>query len=330
MAKNNIWSKIGKFLKTTFFDGGWHWDKENGWQSINDYVAENPSKANIASSFNGVGGSGSNGTLSNLFNKFTGSGLTDAESQMNDFNASQAEADRTFQSYEAALQRDWSAAEAERARDWQEEMYAKYNSLSGKISQAEQAGVNPMLAVTGNAVSPMSASSHVPSGASPSGSRASSGGFASQAFTDLIGMVLGLVKAKSEIELTQSETAVNRAEETRINTENAWIDRLSEAELNHMVASQSELESRLGLNEAQSNKLSAEFSKLLQESSRIAQITDAEKRKLEAEAELARWTADNREWLLALDAGTAVLGSVTQIATQLMENKTKLLLGSKK
>lgn len=323
MASDNIWSKIGKFLKTTF-SGGRHWDKENGWQSISDYVAENPEASNIASSFNGVGGNSSkNGLLGNLFNKFTGGGLTDAESQMNDFNASQAEADRAFQSYEAALQREWSAQEAERARDWQEEMHIKYNSLSGKIAQAEQAGVNPMLAVTGNAVSPMSATSPVPSGASPSGSRASGGGFAHQSFTELIGMVLGLVKAKSEIELTQSETAVNRAEETRINTENTWIDQLSQAQLENLVASKEELESRLGVNSETANKLKAEFGKLNQEAARIGQITSAEKRNLEAQAALAEFHSSTDGLFKSLDLGNDVLNMIADIALALIENKTK-------
>lgn len=120
------------------------------------------------------------------------------------YQTEEANVNRLFQSNEAALQRDWSSQEAERAMDWQEEMYAKYNSLSGKIAQAEQAGVNPMLAITGNAVSPMSASASAPSGASASGSQAGSvgtpsGDSASMAFVDIIGKVLGFKQVQSQI-----------------------------------------------------------------------------------------------------------------------------------
>lgn len=116
-----------------------------------------------------------------------------------DFQSEEAELNRVFQSNEAALQRDWSSQEAERAMDWQEEMYAKYNSLSGKIAQAEQAGVNPMLAVTGNAVTPMSASPSIPSGASAGSVGTPSGDSASMAFVDIIGKVLGFKQVQSQI-----------------------------------------------------------------------------------------------------------------------------------
>lgn len=116
-----------------------------------------------------------------------------------EFQSEEAELNRVFQSNEAALQRDWSSQEAERAMDWQEEMYAKYNSLSGKIAQAEEAGVNPMLAVTGNAVTPMSASPSTPSGASAGSVGTPSGDSASMAFVDIIGKVLGFKQVQSQI-----------------------------------------------------------------------------------------------------------------------------------
>ena len=137
--------------------------------------------------------------VESLVNKYTGAGLTGAEQAQNDFNAEQADINRIFQSNEAALQRDWSAAEAERARDWQEEMYAKYNSLSGKVAQAEQAGVNPIFAVTGNAVSPMQTSPSVPSGASAGGSSASGSLGPADSFTNLIGQLVLKQKQKVQI-----------------------------------------------------------------------------------------------------------------------------------
>lgn len=150
--------------------------------------------------------------LNSLVDKVTGSDLTPADEAMNAFNAAEAQKARDFSSHEAALQRDWSSQEAERARDWQEEMYYKYNSLSGKISQAEQAGVNPLFAVTGNAVTPISASSSAPSGASASGSAAHGGSPTSESFVNLIGQIAGLVKLKSEVNLNDSQANKNNAE----------------------------------------------------------------------------------------------------------------------
>lgn len=132
------------------------------------------------------------------------------EAQKNrDFQSDEAELARIFNSNEAALQRDWSSQEAERARDWNEEMYEKYNSLSGKIAQAEQAGVNPMFAVTGNAVSPMAANASSPSGAAASGASAGSvgtpsGATATAQFVDIVGQMLGLAKLKSEIQVNEA------------------------------------------------------------------------------------------------------------------------------
>lgn len=115
--------------------------------------------------------------------------LSNSQKQMNDFNASEAQKGR-----------DFSAAQAELERDWQEEMYAKYNSISGKIEQARSAGVNPMYAVTGGASSPTSA--HGPSVSAPVASAAGAGA----APLDLAGNVLQFSKLKAEIDQMKAYT----------------------------------------------------------------------------------------------------------------------------
>ena len=176
-----------------------------------------------------------------------GSGITASagiyqQDQLNDFNreearknrvfqSEQAELNRLFQSDEAALQRDWSAAEAERARDWQEEMYAKYNSLSGKIQQAEDAGVNPMFAVTGDAVSPAPTSTSLPSGASAGSVGTPSGATATAAFVDIIGQVLGFKKMQAEVDLMESQAGKNRAETEGQNITNEQLRDMNSAEI---------------------------------------------------------------------------------------------------
>lgn len=117
------------------------------------------------------------------------SGLSKSEREQNDFNA-----------YQAQLGRDFSAQQAEIERDWQEEMYSKYNSLQGKIDQAKEAGVNPMLAVTESATTPMSGS--VGSPAAPV-----AGGSASRGpMIDMVGAALGFSKLKAEIDNINAST----------------------------------------------------------------------------------------------------------------------------
>lgn len=193
------------------------------------------------------------------------------------FQSDEAALNRIFQSNEAALQRDWSAAEAERARDWNEEMYAKYNSLSGKIAQAEQAGVNPMFAVTGNSVSPMSTTASAPSGAAAGSVGTPSGSTAASSFVDIIGAMLGFKKVQAETNLLEAEADKFRSESNR-------LSKLTEAELEHLLMDTSRIESDIHVNNETAGKLSAEALKLQKEGERLAKITDSEVKKAEADA----------------------------------------------
>ena len=251
------------------------------------------------------------GFLSNVFDWITGkgSGIVGAgigavssaiqNKKNRDWNAEQAEINREFQSqeaetarqfnaHEAALQRDWSSQEAERARDWSEEMYEKYNSLSGKIHQAEQAGVNPMFAVTGNSTTPMSTASSAPSGASASGG-APSGSSATASFVDLVGSMLGMSKLKAEIENIKADSKEKESRANKQDKETSWMDELNDAQLKNIFANTEELQSRLHVNEETANKLSAEANKLTQEGMRIMKITDADVKRAEAEALIAEY-----------------------------------------
>ena len=266
--------------------------------------------------------------IKNIVAGASGSRLTDAQREANQFSHDEAQLQRDFNANEAALQRDWSAAEAERARDWNEEMYAKYESLSGKIAQAEKAGVNPMLAITGNAVSPMGASSSAPSGSAAAGAAASSAVSPSgHSLTDLLGTMMGFMKIKSEVNLMDSEAQRNRADANKTDKESSWIDKLSQAQLDELVASKEELSSRLGVNDATANKLNAEFSKLIQETARISQITDAEKKNLEAHAALANFELESANLFKGLDLGSDALNMVVQLAVALINRNTHLTLG---
>lgn len=250
------------------------------------------------------------------------------EAQKNrDFQSEEAALNRVFQSNEAALQRDWSSAEAERARDWNEEMYAKYNSLSGKVAQAEQAGINPLFAVTGNAVSPMSTTAAAPSGASAGSVGTPGGATAASSFVDIVGAMLGFKKVQAETDLLEAEAERNRKDAEKTGKETSWIDSLSQAQLDNLTASTDELSSRIGVNYETANKLKAEFSKLNQESARLSQITDSEVRKSKADALLSEWLSDNKGWLTAAELGTQAFGSVVDLAGHIISSKTRLTIG---
>lgn len=231
-----------------------------------------------------------------------------------EFQSEEAELNRVFQSNEAALQRDWSSQEAERAMDWQEEMYSKYNSLSGKIAQAEEAGVNPMLAVTGNAVSPMSASPSTPSGASAGTVGTPSGDSASMAFVDIIGKVLGFKQLQSEIDLMQSEAERNRADAERT----GWLSKLSEREYKIITENDfdiQEIESRIGLNKDQATAAFELAGKYFEEAGKIA-----------TEKGFLQKTEDDRAKVIEYDKLIKEFESSMSTALDSLENNEKLSL----
>lgn len=139
-------------------------------------------------------------------------GISKAQREMNEYNAA-----------EAQKARDFSAQEAEINRDWQEEMYSKYNSLHGKMQQAREAGVNPMLAVTGSATSPMSTSPAQPAAPAASGSSASPVG----QISDMVGAALGFCKLQSEIKNIQAQTRSMNARALVDELNATWIDKLN-------------------------------------------------------------------------------------------------------
>lgn len=265
------------------------------------------------------------GILSGVQQGFQNKFNANEAQKQRDFQSREAEITRAFNSFESALQRDWSSQEAERARDWQEEMNAKYNSISGKISQAEQAGVNPMFAVTGNAVSPASASTSAPSGSAASAG-IPSGASATSSFVDLVGNILGLSKLKAEVENIEADSAEKKARASKQEKETSWLDAMSEAQLKNLMTSTDELQSRIHVNNATAGKLSAESNKLFQEGLRISKITDHEVKKAEAEATLADFQAsvyrilDDYEGASTEDflkAGVLLLEKIIGIGVQL-------------
>lgn len=133
--------------------------------------------------------------IKSLFNKSTGADLTNAERQTMDWNAQQAEANRSFQS-----------AEAEKARQWQEDYYNQYESPQARIRQYEDAGLNPALLYGSQLGSGSAPSASLPAGDSVSVGLPSSGA------GDLLSFIGQMMSVKSLINNNNAGADAKRAD----------------------------------------------------------------------------------------------------------------------
>lgn len=156
--------------------------------------------------------------LAGLWTKITGSGLTPAERQAQDFSAQQAEASRSFQS-----------AEADKARQWQEEYYTQFQSPAAMIRQYEDAGLNPALLYGNGASSSTPPSTAVPSGAAASSGMPSSG-------ESLLSFISSLVTAKSVINKNNAEANLANSNASEVDQRVEWNPQRWLAEINERDA----------------------------------------------------------------------------------------------
>lgn len=212
----------------------------------------------------------------------------------------------------------FNAKQAELNREWQEEMYEKYNSLSGKIAQAKEAGVNPLFAVTGNSVMP------APSTATP----ASSGINVPGAAPSSVSAVTQLMDVLSNVKLKDAQ-----AENIKSATENERNESIAEVALKNAksseaLASASEISTRTQHSIESWNK---ELKKLDEEIAAIkANKALSEKQKeveiqkkayFEAMASYQQWRSDNASLHYWIDTGFRALGAVTDIGDLIVKLK---------
>lgn len=138
------------------------------------------------------------GTFESVKDKYTGTGLTQAEREANEF----------------------SSSEAQKSRDWEE--YMARNKYSMETQSMESAGINPAMVYGGGSLVPTAAN-----GASASSVTPQSG--------DLFDVISTIARLRSEINLAdaQAEEAKASAKEKTANAENtekrtSWIDRMNE------------------------------------------------------------------------------------------------------
>ena len=162
--------------------------------------------------------------ISSLWDKSTGSNLTNAERQTMEWNAQQAQENRTFQS-----------AEAEKARQWQEDYYNQYESPQARIRQYEEAGLNPAL-LYGSQLG----SGSVPSTSVPAGDSASVG-LPSSGAGDLLSFIGQMMSMKSLINKNNADAAKANAEADNVKQKTEWDPKLWQSELDKNEATTSNL-----------------------------------------------------------------------------------------
>lgn len=186
--------------------------------------------------------------IKSLFNKSTGADLTSAERQTMEWNAEQAELNRSFQS-----------AEAEKARQWQEDYYNQYESPQARIRQYEDAGLNPALLYGSQLGSGSAPSTSVPAGDSASVGMPSSGA------GDLLSFIGEMMSMKSLINKNNADAAKANAEADNVKQKTEWDPKLWQSELDK--------------NEATTSNLLAGVDKALAEIDKISQdIRESESR----------------------------------------------------
>ena len=170
--------------------------------------------------------------VKSLFGKYTGTSLTDAEREANEFTAGENTRAMNFSSLEAEKNRQFQAEQA--ATQWQR-----------GVADMQAAGLNPALAYGQGGASAMS-------GSAPSGSAGSSVGPAGGSLSDLL--ELAYIGKKRQLYDAQIDEARASAEEKRANAGN-------KREQTKWIAA--DMLSMLGLREEQKKEVSARIDNIL-------------------------------------------------------------------
>lgn len=268
-----------------------------------------------------VFGNNMSGLIQSLIGKYTDATVTGGEIIRNQWDLEKMDIANSF-----------SARQADIARDWQEHMYDKYNSLSGKISQAEQAGVNPLFAVSGNAVTPMGSSSPSPSGSAVSGSgRGSSGDI----FSQILGF-LGLKKQKAEISAIETQNQATRQQMDidlkKLPSELSNLDSaasLNLARVTEVATSVEAMKRQMNLTDRQAEVAVEQMNYLIAQANYINAIQEADQRAKQAHALILEWQEKNKELFKGLEVGSDVISSISDIGVSIFNAKTGRIFATK-
>lgn len=249
--------------------------------------------------------------VQSLVGKYTDAAVTGGEIQRNQWDLDKMN-----------IANEFSAQQAEISRDWQERMYDQYNSLSGKIHQAEQAGVNPMFAVTGNAVSPMSTSTGSPSGSVASGSGQKSTSDILSSIASLIGLKSQIKKTNAETEAIQTQTDISLQ---KLSYELNNMQSSTDLNIQKVVESATSIEKMkadIGLTTRQAEVATEQMHYLIAQTNYINAIREPETRLKRAQAVISEWQEKNKELFKGLDIGLDAVNTIVDLGIGIFNAKT--------
>ena len=192
-------------------------------------VNQNDISANNSIDVDGKG----KGWLASLWNKWTGAGTTGQQDALNEFESAEAQKQRDWSSSEAAANRRFQAEQAQLDYDRQVEFYEKYQSIGAQMRQYKENGLNPSLLAGGVEVGSSAPSASMPSGSTPAGSAATATSPMSSpaGLAGFFGQILNMLKLRSEIDLTKSQTDKNIAETENTEKQTSWLDAINSANI---------------------------------------------------------------------------------------------------
>lgn len=172
---------------TSFWDKLGNWFTGQGWKSSNG-MSDDINDANAASgNDDGKWFSGSASSAGEFLNDATGVSATQQ------FNAEEAEKQRTWEDMQRQYAEMFNSAEAEKARQFQYDMDS--TAITRRMADMQMAGINPMAIASGsNLMSGASSGSTAASISTGSGSAASNSGNSAAAVGGIIRALATLVR----------------------------------------------------------------------------------------------------------------------------------------
>lgn len=150
--------------------------------------------------------------------------------------------DRDFNASQAQLNRDFQSKEAELAYARQQDFYDTRQSPAAMVRQYQEAGLNPALLAGG-----VSGSSSPQS--SPSGSAASAHSSSLPPMVDVMKSIVDLQAIKASIAESKARADKTEAESEKIRKETSWIDTYNTTSIESMKSGIEQVKSNIEVNE---------------------------------------------------------------------------------